>query len=145
MGFLWPHVLGVLCFLCCVLRTGAVLAEKPLLDDVVFGVASSSQTFCRRWQQFISIWWRPELNGVTLVDKMTPEVQTCLEEWRKKFPGLKVADAPTSPPEFGGWVDGGGERIIWSQIHILRQLFPNKRSVVTSLLATPGTIRCWLQ
>ena len=135
-------MLGVLCFLCCLLCNGAVLAEKPLLDDIAFGVASSSPTFCRRWQQFISKWWRPEpeFNGVILVGNITQEVETCMMEARKRFPGLKVADAPTSPPEFGGWVGGGGERIIWSQIHILRQLFPNKRSVVTSLLAMPGTI-----
>ena len=114
-----------------------VLAEKPLLNDVAFGVASSTRSFCGRWEEYTSKWWRPELNGVILVGNITQEVETCLMEARERFPGLKVADAPTPPPEFEDWAKNGeGERIIWSQIHILRKMYPNKRSVDASCLCT---------
>ena len=128
MGAHWHCLLGRL--LLCYTLASRVLAEKPLLDDVAFGVASSTRSFCSRWEEYTSKWWRPELNGVTFVGEITPEVEKCLAEFRKRFPGLQVADAPSPPPEFGEWMKAGeGERIIWSQIHILREMYPNKRSV----------------
>ena len=74
----------------------------------------------------MSKWWRSELNGVTFVEKITPEVGACLMKFRKRFPGLKVVDVPTPPPAFGVWA-GDGERIIWSQMHTLHEMYPNKQ------------------
>ena len=116
----WP-------WLCACTLASAALAQKPRLDDVAFGVASHSNTFCDRFEKYTSSWWRDGLNGVILVNEMTPNVEECLKEFKKTFPSLKVADAPKPPPDFVDWVGGGGERIIWSQIHILRKLFPDKR------------------
>ena len=118
----WP-------LLCACTLASAALAQKPRLDDVAFGVASHSDTFCDRWEKYTSSWWRDNLNGVVLVDKMTPKVEECHKQFMKTFPSLKVADAPKPPPNFVDWAGAGGERIIWSQIHILRQHFPDKRWV----------------
>ena len=106
---------------------GPAAASQLSIKDLAFGIGSVASLYCSRWDTYLSLWWRPDIDGVVLVDDITPAAQACHDRHVKDFPRLLIATAPAPPAGFGAWVGVGGERIIWSQIVLLKRLYPNKR------------------